>query len=67
MAALLAMASRPRQLAAGGDAPASRDIVEHGDSGTPLSRLTETTARQKKSAMVLVALPWAQSAFLRAG
>lgn len=42
-------ASRPRQLAAGGDAPASRGIVEPGDSGTPLSPLTETTTCQKKS------------------
>ena len=49
MAALLATASRPRKLAAGGDAPASRDIVVPGDSGTPLSPLTETTDYQQKS------------------
>lgn len=49
MATLLPVASWPRQLAAGGDAPASRDIVELGDSGTPLSPLTETTASQQKS------------------
>jgi len=49
MAALLATASRPRKLAAGGDAPASRDIVVPGDSGTPLSQLTETTDYQQKS------------------
>ena len=49
MAALLATASRPRKLATGGDAPASRDMVLPGDSGTPLSPLTETTASQQKS------------------
>lgn len=49
MAALLVTASRPRKLAAGGDAQASRDIVVPGESGTPLSPLTETTASQQKS------------------
>jgi hypothetical protein len=54
-------------VAAGDDAPASRDIVLLGDSGTPLSPLTETTEHQKRSAMVLVALPLAHSAYLWAG
>lgn len=52
MAALLASASKPRKLAAGGDAPASRDIVEPGDSGTPLSPLTETTDLRNTKAVV---------------
>jgi len=39
----------PCQLAASGVALASRDMVLSGDSGTPLSQLTETTACQLKS------------------
>ena len=63
MAALLATASRPRQLAAGGDAPASRDIVVPGESGTPLSRLTETTdSQQRKSGGAWYADPQRDSA-----
>ncbi len=67
MAALLVTASRPRKLAAGGDAQASRDIVVPGESGTPLSPLAEAAARQKKSSSGVCyadpqrdsAIPWA--------
>ena len=63
MAALLVTASRPRKQAAGGDAPASRDIVEPGDSGTPLSPLTETTdSQQRKSGGAWYADPQRESA-----
>jgi len=49
MAALLVTVSRPRQLAAGGDAPASREMVVPGESGNPLSPLAETTTLQQRS------------------
>ena len=63
MAALLPIAARPRQLAAGGDAPASRDIVVPGDSGTPLSPLTGTTdSQQRKSGGAWYADPQRDSA-----
>ena len=63
MTALLPEASRPRKLAAGGDALASRDIVVPGDSGTPLSPLTETTdSQQRKSGGAWYADPQRDSA-----
>ena len=49
MTPLLPAASRPRQLAAGGDAPASRDLVQLGQGGTPPWPLTETTDDRVRS------------------